>query len=43
MTVKINIIEAGIGNIGWATGILAGLAMRITPKYNPETASFEWN
>ena len=35
--------KAGIGNLGWAAGILAGLAMPIAPKYNPETASFEWN
>jgi len=35
--------SSGMKNLAWATGILAGLAMRITPKYNPETASFEWN
>tara|TARA_R100000152_G_C6768927_1_gene194567 strand:- start:213 stop:1526 length:1314 start_codon:yes stop_codon:yes gene_type:complete len=35
--------KAGIGNLGWAAGILAGLAMPIAPKYNPETSSFEWN
>ena len=35
--------KAGIGNLGWAAGILAGLAAPIAPKYNPETSSFEWN
>ena len=35
--------SSGMKNLAWATGILAGLAMRIAPKYNPETASFEWN
>ena len=35
--------KAGVGNFGWAAGILAGLAMPISPKYNPETSSFEWN
>ena len=35
--------KAGIGNLTWATGLLAALAMPIAPKYNPETSSFEWN
>ena len=35
--------KAGIGNLGWASALLAGLMMPIAPKYNPETSSFEWN
>ena len=35
--------SSGMKNLAWATGVLAALATRITPKYNPETASFEWN
>ena len=40
---KRNKKSSGMKNLAWATGVLAALATRITPKYNPETASFEWN
>ena len=40
---KKNKKSSGMKNLAWATGVLAALATRITPKYNPETASFEWN
>ena len=35
--------KAGIGNLSWASALLAGLMMPIAPKYNPATSSFEWN
>jgi len=40
---KKNKLSSGMKNLAWATGILTALALPITPKYNPETASFEWN